>query len=79
LTINTVSFSSQLSSFPDWPAGQPLRLVGVGLDHLSDGPRQRSLFERSAVDDPRIQDAVAKLKQRFGSDALRRGSDIESD
>jgi DNA polymerase IV len=62
-----------------WPAGQPLRLVGVGLDHLSDGPRQRSLFERSAVDDPRIQEAVAKLKARFGSDALRRGSDLQDE
>lgn len=74
-----------------WQAGQPVRLLGVGVSGLSHPIHQLSLWdvidaEHSAPDeDPspaeaarreRLAAALTTLRNRFGDDAVQRGSDL---
>jgi DNA polymerase-4 len=51
----------------------PLRLIGVGAGNLVSGAQvQHSLFESDTEQRRRLDRAVDGLRQRFGSDAVRR-------
>jgi DNA polymerase-4 len=52
-------------------SGSAVRLLGVGVSGLADAP-QLDLFDRPAVD--RIDHTLDALRQRFGHDAIRRGT-----
>jgi DNA polymerase-4 len=52
-------------------SGAAVRLVGVGVSGLADAP-QLDLFDRPAVD--RIDHTLDALRERFGHDAIRRGT-----
>jgi len=58
---------------------QPLRLLGVGLGGLAPpGPRQGSLFGEDGRRRQRRLDAVVDgINERFGGDALRRGTELK--
>ena len=62
------------------PAGHlPVRLVGMGVSGLDDtGLVQGLLFDQEDRQKQRRLDSVAdRIKERFGTDALRRGSSLE--
>ena len=61
-----------------WPKGKAVRLIGVGVSGLGPLVRQLSLWDQDNEKERRLQSAVDELRQRFGSKALRRGSDLKS-
>jgi DNA polymerase-4 len=61
-----------------WPKGKPVRLLGVGISGFTTPHRQLGLWEDTATleDDQRLQSALDDIRERFGDDAVRRGSDF---
>ena len=61
-----------------WPAGRPVRLIGVGISGFTAPGRQLGLWENPADEQEkqRLQKALDALRDRFGEDAVRRGSDL---
>jgi DNA polymerase IV len=59
----------------------PVRLVGVGVSGLDDtGVVQGMLFDGEEREKQGRVDAVAdEIKERFGTDALRRGSSLRGE
>ena len=59
----------------------PVRLVGMGVSGLDDtGQVQCLLFDQDdRQKQTRLDSVVDRLKERFGTDALRRGSSLERD
>jgi DNA polymerase IV len=57
---------------------QPVRLVGVGVSGLDDtGVVQRQLFDQAEREKQgRLDTVTDKLKERFGTGSLRRGSSL---
>ncbi len=64
----------------NWPRGQAVRLLGVGVSRLGAPARQMGLWE-AAEGEPRqrLQSALDDLRDRFGSQAVQRGSDLKED
>ncbi len=64
-----------------WPVGKPVRLIGVGLSGFAQPHRQLGLWEDLAEESEkrRLQTTLDDLRERFGDDAIRRGSDLSSD
>lgn len=63
------------------PEGTPVRLIGVGCSGLAPAKKQMSIFDMAADPEARakedqLNEAVKGLRQRFGADAIRRGSDL---
>ena len=59
--------------FDQWPF-QPVRLIGVTAERLSQGPGQLDLFADPARDRRRKLDSVAdQINQKFGKRSIRRG------
>ncbi|MFZ0994526.1 MAG: DNA polymerase IV [Candidatus Dormiibacterota bacterium] len=56
-----------------WTQGQPVRLLGVGAEGLSE-VRQLSLFEHRGERDERLDLALDRLRGRFGGRAIARGA-----
>lgn len=55
-----------------WKPGRPVRLLGVGVADLGPPSRQLTLFDQSWQEESRLLSAIDDIRQRFGSDALRR-------
>jgi DNA polymerase-4 len=63
-----------------WTRGRPVRLLGVGVSGLQAPARQMGLFdapggERAA----RLAEAVDRIRDKYGWDAVRRASGLEDD
>jgi DNA polymerase-4 len=59
-----------------WPAGKPVRLIGVAVTNLDQAYRQLGLWDvRESEQSQRWQRTLDDLRERFGSEAIRRGSD----
>lgn len=67
----------------NWPRGRPVRLIGVGLSGFDaeDRPRQLGLWDAAPPPEPPrdkpLQDVLDRLRERFGDDAIKRGSDLQ--
>lgn len=60
-----------------WPPGKRIRLLGVGVSNFESQVYQLELWGESAVEDEqRLQTTLDKLRQRFGSQTVRRGSQL---
>jgi DNA polymerase-4 len=55
-----------------WKPGRPVRLLGVGVADLGQPSRQLTLFDDSWQEENRLLSAIDDIRQRFGSDAVRR-------
>ncbi|MGD8821516.1 MAG: DNA polymerase IV [Anaerolineales bacterium] len=55
-----------------WKPGRPVRLLGVGVADLGPPSRQLNLFDQSWQVEGRLLSAIDDIRQRFGSDAVRR-------
>jgi DNA polymerase-4 len=66
--------------FAQFPLKQKIRLIGVAAGDLrrdGDDPQQLALFgESKNAQKEKLSHTVDEIKQRFGTDALRRGSDL---
>lgn len=62
----------------NWPPGKAVRLIGVGVSGLTEPRRQLGLWENpdEVAEKRRLQDTLDDLRERFGDDAIRRGSDL---
>jgi len=68
-----------------WRAGQPVRLIGVGMSCFgASAPEQMSLFDASAGDEgtglshgsKALAEITDRLKERFGDDMVGYGRDL---
>jgi DNA polymerase-4 len=57
----------------EWRPGKPVRLLGVGVSGLDEGPRQLGLWDEAPLRASRLQDTVDQLRHKFGSEVIRRG------
>lgn len=67
------------SLFAQFPLKQKIRLIGVAagdLHHEGHDPRQLPLFETSSDTKEKLSHTVDEIKEKFGADALRRGSQL---
>ena len=55
---------------------QRIRLIGVRFSDLVQGRPQLNLFENTP-EDTRLMDALDRIRTRFGTDAIKRGSTID--
>ncbi len=66
-----------------WTGGRPVRLIGVGISAFETEPpiRQLGLWDTLPAPDPEpdnpLQDTLNALRERFGDDAIRKGSDLQ--
>ena len=62
-----------------WEHGRAVRLIGVGVSGLEARARQLSLLDTDSHEaggrEGRLQEAIATIRERFGEDAVYRGSD----
>lgn len=56
-----------------WIPGKLVRLLGVGVSGLVEGPRQLSLWDSAETREKRLLDAVDTLNQKFGSKSVQKG------
>ena len=59
-----------------WPAGKPVRLIGVGVSGLGQPSQQLGLWETTSEKGQRLQDALDDVRERFGQEAIKRASDL---
>lgn len=55
--------------------GQPVRLIGVGVSGFQEDARQMSLWEQPDERAERLHGVVRALRQRYGAQVVRRGSE----
>jgi DNA polymerase-4 len=60
-----------------WPSGKRVRLVGVGVSGFDPTAYQLGLWEeKDTGQTQRLQDTLDELRDRFGDEAIRRGSQL---
>ncbi len=60
-----------------WPGGRPVRLIGVGVTNLSEPAEQLRLWDDAPQKDRQLQEALDKVRNRFGQDAIQRAIEID--
>lgn len=60
----------------EWRPGRAVRLLGVGVSGLGPPMRQLSLWDEKPEKNRRLLEAVDKLRDKFGDDVLKRGSNL---
>jgi DNA polymerase-4 len=58
-----------------WKKGEPVRLLGVRFSHLVPATLQMNLFDNS-LEQVQLYKAVDEIKNRFGTDALRKAQTL---
>lgn len=61
-----------------WKKNQKVRLLGVGVTDLGQRVRQLNMFDRAWEEDVRLFDAIDRIRDKYGSGALRRASSLKS-
>ena len=51
----------------------PVRLVGVGVENLSEPAAQLSLLDSAAADVSTLSSTLDRIRDRFGDDSVSRG------
>jgi DNA polymerase-4 len=59
-----------------WPPGKRVRLVGVGVSGFDTPAYQLGLWGNDPEQPHRLQDTLDELRERYGSQAIRRGSQL---
>lgn len=60
-----------------WPAGRPVRLLGVGAADLGLPLRQLSLFDQDWGKEQRLYQAIDRIRERYGRDVIRRAGSMD--
>ena len=56
-----------------WTPGTPVRLIGIGMSGLSDAEAQLALFDEGVRTGAPLDEAVDRIRARYGIDAIVRG------
>lgn len=67
--------------FKEFWKGEPIRLIGIRLDHLTEKPSyQVSLFENieDTLEDRILEEAVMQLKQKYGTKIIKKANLIDN-
>ena len=56
-----------------WQEGRLIRLVGVGVHNLDSKAHQLGLWDTGAVKDIQLQEALEKIKGKYGENVISRG------
>jgi DNA polymerase-4 len=60
-----------------WQTNRPVRLIGVGVANLEEHGVQLDLWEtKDNQKSRRLQDTLDELRDRFGNESMKRGSDL---
>ncbi|OQA22159.1 MAG: DNA polymerase IV [Chloroflexi bacterium ADurb.Bin360] len=59
-----------------WSGERPVRLIGVGVSGLREPVQQLGLWETSSDKGRKLQETLDAVRERFGSDAVKRASDL---
>jgi DNA polymerase-4 len=62
-----------------WRPGKAVRLLGVAVTGLGTSVQQLSLLDEGSEKKRRLQTAIDELRERFGSRAVRRGSQLKDE
>ena len=62
----------------EWSPGKPVRLLGVGVSHLSTDIQQLSLFNNSFQKEKKLLNALDELRERFGEKSIQKGINPEN-
>ncbi len=61
-----------------WPQGKAVRLIGVGVSRFEAAARQLSLWDAEPdANREKLQSALDDLREKFGSETVRRASDLK--
>ncbi|MHB8751421.1 MAG: DinB/UmuC family translesion DNA polymerase [Aggregatilineales bacterium] len=60
-----------------WDGSRPVRLIGVGVSHFEPVKRQFELWDIGTEQPEPLKAALDELWERFGDQAVRRGSDLK--
>lgn len=64
----------------NWQVGRPVRLIGVGISSFDDPHRQLGLWDAPQnQEESALQKTLDSLRDRFGEEILKRGSDLRDD
>ena len=61
-----------------WQKDRPIRLLGIGVSHLSEPSGQLSLWKTESQKDGKLLTAVDELKEKYGKNAIIRGSELKN-
>ena len=76
---DSIIYSSALELFKlEWSPGKPVRLIGVGVSHLSTEIQQLSLFNNSFQKEKKLLSAIDELRERFGEKSIQKGIDPDN-
>jgi len=76
---DSIIYNSALELFKlEWSPGKPVRLIGVGVSHLSNEIQQLSLFNNSFQKEKKLLSAIDELRERFGEKSIQKGIDPEN-
>ncbi len=59
-----------------WSGERPVRLIGVGVSGLREPVQQLGLWETPSDKGRKLQETLDAVRERFGSDAVKRASDL---
>lgn len=70
--------AAQSVFYKNWTEGKAVRLIGIGVSGFEIVHRQLHLWEKSGSsrkpDDPKLQNALDQLRERFGPGVIHRGA-----
>jgi DNA polymerase-4 len=76
---DSIIYNSALELFKlEWSPGKQVRLIGVGVSHLSTEIQQLSLFNNSFQKEKKLLNAIDELRERFGDKSIQKGIDPEN-
>jgi len=76
---DSIIYNSALELFKlEWSSGKPVRLIGVGVSHLSTEIQQLSLFNNSFQKEKKLLNAIDELRERFGEKSIQKGIDPDN-
>jgi DNA polymerase-4 len=61
-----------------WQKDKPIRLLGIGVSHLSEPTGQMSLWKTESQKDGKLLSAVDELKEKYGKNSIIRGSELNN-
>jgi len=80
--LDTEIYAAALALFEQtWPPGKRVRLVGVGVSGFETPAYQLGLWDDTptAEQDSRLQHTLDDLRERFGDEAIQRGSRLQDE
>ena len=76
---DSIIYNSALELFKlEWSPGKPVRLIGIGVSHLSTEIQQLSLFNNSFQKEKKLLNAIDELRERFGEKTIQKGIDPDN-